>query len=1226
MMRKVSLLGAVALFTFVACLAFGSAAHAATGLVLERNVQFLQAVPGEALEIVLELYNGTEGRVEFTLIEEIPLELDVVHSGTGSYNRLAGFIVWTGVLEAGARQRFDYTATLTGDGGQSIPLYAYASARTGEMADSAAQLVRTPVEASVAFERTLVAPGDVTALVLRVANPLDRPLDLRLTWEGAGSLTWFAQLPDDLVLDAGEVWTYRAEVAQADPGTYTITMQPMVGATAAGPARRASLTVYADVDAAGGAAPEQELVVAAPMPDGARDVSGSARTGVVIVAPGHGQVITDRQHIDIEIEAPEGAEIVLEVNGQIVPRARLGLQGSDPLQGRYGERYIAIPIEPGENRIVAHAVLPGGERQTDATSVFRSGIPTQLTIGPLTPLATDRVEPLVFEIVVLDARGLPAPDGAVVTVSVEGANVASEDIRPDWKGHQQTLEGGRTLVLLEPPQEATLLAIEARVGDVVHRERFRVTAEASEWFVIGHGTVRAESRYPIGDGADLSAGLRLFARGPVAGDAVLTVAYDSDGLGSSEHDSKMWTGDGAGEGQIAAGPGPYHVRVERGLSYAQLGIDTVEFDGTLSSYTRPHTGLHFHWEELPTITVRAFHAREATDLAEEEFPGDGTRYYRLSRQHIEAFSEDVSLIVRDRFDPGHIVQIRRLPREAYRLDYRTGQLFLVEPVPLSDSDGNPVALRVRYRTVEADLRQTVQGVQALLHDRPGLLRATVLQTASPLQPDRSIVAWGYEGVLGGSAVELEMAASLSERGVGRALRFGWTSEDVAGWSLSFAHRIVDEKFVPLQATTEGESGSTFRADRRLNSAVKLSTVLSRTRETDAAANTYQAEVLTELAYGIIRPRVSLRGSWGGSAPFGLTVAGKVGAELRRGQVELVSEQRLAGEGPTRHMLSAKYQLSPQLTAYLDLVRGARNGDGSPESMASWGLSHTVSHAYGDVVLKGGYRRTQEQGGPGEALQYAMATDWTLNEAHTVEFGIEQLSPLAAGGAASHGTTLSWQYIDDMSASTLRLDRHTDGQRSKAAVQWHGVLWLNKSMGVRGEGLWTHDSVAGTRTRISLDGAYRTGPMVVLSGLAGERSDRAGSGQSSLEARIKGVVNLSDWVRVHGGYALRRTDLPTNTGKLSLGVSLALRPDLALIAEHSWLTQKETGTRYRGVAVGVGKRVVEDIWLTVGYAHTGYVGFDSQGDAFAKGRSGLFVELDVAFHERSLDMWFGRSMD
>ncbi len=202
----------------------------------------------------------------------------------------------------------------------------------------------------------------------------------------------------------------------------------------------------------------------------------------------------------------------------------------------------------------------------------------------------------------------------------------------------------------------------------------------------------------------------FFAKGRVPGKFLLTAAYDSDANNQRLRDRLFQTlepdehytlyGDTTQRDFDAPTSGPLYVKIERKRFYAlygdyQTGLEETE----LSRYARSLTGAkleyrgdHFEANGFVTDTDQSF--------VRDEILGDGTSgLYRLSREDIVPGSESITIETRDRFRPERVVEAEPQSRFAdYDIDYRDGTLFFRRPIPGQDENFDPIFIVVDYET------------------------------------------------------------------------------------------------------------------------------------------------------------------------------------------------------------------------------------------------------------------------------------------------------------------------------------------------------------------------------------------------------------------------------------------------------------------------------------------------------------------------------------------------
>lgn len=939
------------------------------------------------------------------------------------------------------------------------------------------------------------------------------------------------------------------------------------------------------------------------------------RRGVVITQPAPGRIFTERQQIDIEVDAPQDTLITLSVNGEEISKDRVGTLGVDASNGRIAEVYIAVPLRAGPNQLTATAVTPDGEELTDSIVVYRSGSPAVIRIDPVTKMITDSVNHLVVQITVTDKDGLPPADGTMITLSLDGSRIETEDVRPDWVGHQVALIGGRSYVQIASPSEAGVLRLTAAIGDIEVEEHLVVTSQADSWFLIGHGLARLDGVLSESGSLEGETRLRLFARGPV-GPAVFTAAIDTDGLGERAEDTGLWSGDDSGEESFSGDSGIIHVRLESGLSYVQYGRGTADFEGELTHYSRTHTGLIGVWQELPWLTLRGFVAQEPTDRIEEEFDGDGTGYYRLSHTPVAPHSEEMAIVLRHALSPHDIVGEERLSTDQYTIDYRTGQILLREPLASHDADGNRQSLRVRYSLLQRQILRSVGGVQATLESGPFVVQATARRMLRDFGAHRDLVALQGRAHWGEAAFDVEAAALDDATEQNRAYMATLSHPNLLGWDLSLSHRQVPAAFDNVGKISPGIV-TLLKAERILSGGARLEAQTSIERSDHRSPKTYESSLSSRWSWRALRPQLSLKTSGGEKAPTRLMLGAGADLDLGAGSIGYTREQPLIGDGTIQDVIKGQYDLSRglALTAVSEIKRDAE--EDSARSKTAWGLTRSFEGPGMQTEIKGVYEATADGPISEGAMVYGAKSEWSVNDHHTLAASLEHRRPLQESAPSGVGMAVGWSYRADQNENTLRFERHSEGDRAKQSITWQGHTALGSHLMLRGDGLWTFDSPGRTRSRLNLSTAYRGSRTTVLGGVTLDETRESDQRKLAREWRIKAAHALTDGVSLSAGHARRTTQVPTTTEKFSLGGSMNLTDRLSLLVEGSMMRQLDTQTGRTGAMVGISHELAPDLWLTVGYAVKDYVNVNSTGPDFAKQRKGLFVQLDFAFDETLL---------
>ena len=226
--------------------------------------------------------------------------------------------------------------------------------------------------------------------------------------------------------------------------------------------------------------------------------------------------------------------------------------------------------------------------------------------------------------------------------------------------------------------------------------------------VLGHGGLGGAKG---GSDASLEARGAFFLKGKVHGDYLLTAAYDSDKPRQDalfrESDTNLGTedkypiyGDESKTGYEAVSKGDLYVKVEKNRSYLLFGDFRTGLDETwLSAYNRAFNGLKY---ELNTdrFKVRSFASYTDQTQVVDTLPGKGiSGYYTLSQHPIVEGSEHVVIEVRDRQSTSTVLSRTSQNRGSdYEIDSAFGSILFKSPVPSYDGDYNPVFIVVSYES------------------------------------------------------------------------------------------------------------------------------------------------------------------------------------------------------------------------------------------------------------------------------------------------------------------------------------------------------------------------------------------------------------------------------------------------------------------------------------------------------------------------------------------------
>jgi uncharacterized repeat protein (TIGR01451 family) len=243
---------------------------------------------------------------------------------------------------------------------------------------------------------------------------------------------------------------------------------------------------------------------------------------------------------------------------------------------------------------------------------------------------------------------------------------------------------------------------------------------------IGHKTLSGNITALQADHADkeLFDGNKLafYAKGSIRGDYLLTLAYDTAKqtgnslLKQAVDPTQYYTlyADAMQAGYDAASSSRLYVKLERKQFYAMFGDYNTGLTVTeLSRYSRTLNGIKSEYKG-EQFAYNAFAAQTPLAYVKDEIPGNGTSgTYPLSRSKLVINSDKVRIETRDRFQSQQIVSTQLLTRYLdYQIDYDKGTLIFRDPIATRDAQLNPTYIVAEYETDRASDNATTYGGRA----------------------------------------------------------------------------------------------------------------------------------------------------------------------------------------------------------------------------------------------------------------------------------------------------------------------------------------------------------------------------------------------------------------------------------------------------------------------------------------------------------------------------------
>jgi hypothetical protein len=368
----------------------------------------------------------------------------------------------------------------------------------------------------------------------------------------------------------------------------------------------------------------------------------------------------------------------------------------------------------------------------------------------------DGQTPVRLTISVLDKTETPVLGDTFVTVEVSGGRLqipgatsdefgpARADLDLVTPGTQIKALNGQVDIYLVAPFVAQDVMIQVTAGKVQAQGVISFVPELREMLAVGlvEGIIHFDRKSPLQlsrarhddgfeqeiqkfsrtvDNSKRSHALRtaFFLKGKIKGEALLTMAYDSDKATYQRlfrdirpDDYYPVYGDASIKGAEAQSTSSLYVRIDKDKSYLLWG-DFNTGDGfsqfnngaevaslrkrDLGNYSRTLNGAQGHYDK-EGVLLNGFVTKDTLVQFVEEFPGQGiSGPFSVSKRDAVSGSEKLEVITRDRYQPAVILQVESLQRYGdYSFEPFSGRILLREPLPSIDVNGNPKSLRVTY--------------------------------------------------------------------------------------------------------------------------------------------------------------------------------------------------------------------------------------------------------------------------------------------------------------------------------------------------------------------------------------------------------------------------------------------------------------------------------------------------------------------------------------------------
>ncbi|HEX8464985.1 MAG TPA: hypothetical protein VF627_10255, partial [Abditibacterium sp.] len=610
-----------------------------------------------------------------------------------------------------------------------------------------------------------------------------------------------------------------------------------------------------------------------------------------VLSPREGEALPLDQ-ANIRIKGSAGAKFSLRVNGAEVPETRVGARLTDPARALQAWEYVGVRFKAGQNLIEASQLDAfGNVRGTVQLRVLAPGRAGRILIdAPSGGLPADGVSPVPITIRVVDDKGLPITSRTPLTLETASGRFDLPDLNEREPGLQLFVEGGSVKVDLLPPAEPGDGLIRALSGLIEARRKLSFVPELRPLIALGtlEGGVNFFNFRPQGVSGDLlqddlggllrqsngqtqaSARAALFLKGRVLGKNLLTLRYDSqttrDRLFRDIQPDEFYPvyGDGALKGFDAQSTGKLYIRLDRERNSFLIGdfstASATQFN-TLGNYQRALNGARQHLE-TGAYKLDLFAARDSGTQIVDEIRANGTSGgYLLRSGNLIQNSERVEIIVRDRNNPGVILEVRPQTRfRDYEFDFATGRILFRAPVPTFDPNFDPIFVRVFYQVDNGGPKFWVQGLNGAVKITPNLeIGGSLVRDENPLDNfNLKTLTANYQ--LGqNTSISGELAqTSRDSIGNGQGSRLEVLHQSARLQARFFAGRTSADFDNPGSILSRGRGEINLRAAWRLNAKTRFLTEALRTTVTSTGNQRTGLQAAFEREIGRNRLEIGLR--------------------------------------------------------------------------------------------------------------------------------------------------------------------------------------------------------------------------------------------------------------------------------------------------------------------------------------------------------------------------------
>lgn len=453
------------------------------------------------------------------------------------------------------------------------------------------------------------------------------------------------------------------------------------------------------------------------------------RGAVVILQPNEGY-LARAGALDLTVRTHLEGAVDVRVNGVQVGSDRIGETILDQRNALATFRFVGIPLRPGPNSVIVHAVDSHGQSgSAQERTVYARGTAETLLlrVGEDT-LVADGNARIGVEAELLDAWGHRAQD-ARLYISTSAGTLARNTEEAGARELAVSTEWGVAKLQLVAGLTTGDVTLHATNGDLSAETHLQLMPGQRPRLLVGLAELTvgaAERDSGLGeDPATVESGARgrlaFYFKGPAPKGTLLTAAYDSDRRLNRTGDADRLfeldpleelypvMGDSSARFQDAQSNSRAYVKLERNRSHLLWGdLDPHAPETQFAADSRKLTGLQWNLEQADGDGLTLSAAEPDHAFAREVLSGAGIAgLYRLAHAPLVPGSETITLEVHDRRNPEVILHREPLVRGTdYNIDVLAGTILFKRPIDQFTDDFDLVEIVVLYEFEPGDFEST----------------------------------------------------------------------------------------------------------------------------------------------------------------------------------------------------------------------------------------------------------------------------------------------------------------------------------------------------------------------------------------------------------------------------------------------------------------------------------------------------------------------------------------